>query len=170
MPIDGPPEPFSGDYYVPDPDAAIRGAVVQEARMVNTLVSDSQIAMKIPQCFSGALEPLPIPADPLYVLPNSRFVVSSKTSVGTLANMMVAGFQVLCPNGTEVVTDAARVRIAVNIPGTLEFKVKFFKQSESEILVAVRRDSGDWFAFIQIYSSIKKYLRQHGIDVEVIGF
>ena len=170
MPIDGPPEPVSGDYYVADADEAIRGAVVHEARSLNTLVADSQIPVKIPQCFTGDLDALPLPQDPLYVLPNSRFVVSSKTPVGSLANMMVAGFQVLCPNGTEVVTDAVRMRIAVTIPGTLEFKVKFFKESRDQILVAIRRDSGDWFAFIQIYSSIKKYLHQHGIDVEVIGF
>jgi hypothetical protein len=170
MPIDGAPEPFSGDYYVTEADTSIRGAVVHEGRTLNTLVADNQIAVKIPQSFTGGLEPPPLPQDPLYVFPNSRFLVSPQAGVGPLANLMVAGFQVLCPNGTEVVTDDSRMRIAVIIPGTLEFKVKFFKNSDDQILVTIRRDSGDWFAFIQIYSSIKKYLRQHGIDVEVIGF
>jgi hypothetical protein len=170
MPIDKPPEPLSGDYYVADQETAVRGAVVHDSRTLNAVTADSQIAVKIPQCFTGKLDAPPLPVDPLYVLPKSRFIVNSGETVVELANLMVAGFQVLCPNGTEVATDANRMRIALTVPGTVELKVKFFRESQNRILVAIRRDSGDWFAFIQIYSSIKKYLRQHGIDVEVIGF
>ena len=170
MSLDKPPEPFSGDYYVQVQDVSVRGAVVHSGHSLSAMSIESQTAVKIPQSFTSDADALPFPKDPLYVLPKSRFVVPSQTPIAHLGNLIVAGFQAVCPNGTEIVTDVARMRISVNIPGTLDFKVKFFKDEDDQRIVAVRRDCGDWFAFIQIYSAIKKFLREQGVQIETIGF
>ena len=170
MPFENPPEPFSGEYYVADTENAVRGAVIHQGHSMAAMRIDSETAVKVRDTFPSYVDSIPLPSDPLYVLPKSRFAVGSLTPVGQVGNLIAAGFQTLCPNGTQIVTDIARMRIAVTIPGTLEFKVKFFKDEAGHHIVAVRRDSGDWFAFIQIYLAIKKFLREQGVHVEAIGF
>jgi hypothetical protein len=99
----------------------------------------------------------------MYVLPRCRFFVRSVTGAAALANLIYSILQSLCPAGTELKTDAQRMKISVLIPGTLDFKVKVFETGNSEeFLVVVRRDAGDWFVFIQLYSAIKKQVRPNG--------
>jgi hypothetical protein len=165
MSFDKPPGPFNGDFYVPDADTSVRGAILREARAVDSVMTDSARAtMKIPHSFIDSCTALPVPTDPLYVMPKTRFVAKSSMDAASLGNMILQGLHSLCPANAEISTDMKRMRISVIIPGTLNFKVKLF--AESHLLVAIRRDNGDWFIFIQIYSSIKKFLRLNGVEIE----
>ena len=170
MPLDKPPEPFDGDYYIAGRDEAIRGTTVHDSRPLDAMVEETPVHVKIPYSFTSGCSATPLPTDPMYVMPRSRFTVRYSGDVSSLANLILSGLQRLCPTSTEVAADISRMRISVIIPGTLEFKVKFFADTQdNQTIVAIRRDSGDWFIFIQIYSSIKKFLRQNGVDIEAVG-
>lgn len=170
MSLDKAPAPFESDYYVAETGESVRGAVVHQPRTLDASTVQSGPLAKIPQTFADNCIAQALPTDHLYVHPRSRFAVRSSQSAAALGNMLVAGLQSLCPAGTEIRTDSDRMKISVEIPGTLDFKVKFFRSTGSSHIVSIRRDSGDWFIFIQIYSSIKKFLRQNGVDLETIGF
>lgn len=170
MPLDKPPEPFNGDYYIAGRDEAIRGTTVHDSRPLDAMVGDTPVDVKIPHSFTSGCSAITLPTDPMYVMPRSRFAVRSTGDVSSLANLVLSGLQRLCPTSAEVAADISRMRISVLIPGTVEFKVKFFVDpQQSKTIVAIRRDSGDWFIFIQIYSSIKKFLRLNGVDIEAVG-
>ena len=169
------PGPFETDYYAGNwYESSVRGGVFvhHSSAAIDSVSSPLDHIAKIPQLFSNSTckAPPPKPVDPCYVFPRSHFSVGSVTSVADLGNSILFVLQSLCPLGTEFRTDPDRVKISVLIPGTLDFKVKLFGTNNSEeFLVAVRRDSGDWFVFIQLYSAIKKKLvrQQHNSGMRV---
>ena len=170
MPLDKPPAPFESDYYVADSAEPVRGAVVQQSRTLDTSAVQSGVLAKIPQSFADSCIAQSLPTDPLYVHPRSRFAVCSNQSAAELGNLLMSSLQSLCPAGALIRANSERMKISVEIPGTLDFKVKLFRSEKHGHIVTVRRDSGDWFIFIQLYSAIKKFLRQNGVDLETIGF
>ena len=167
MSFDKVPAPFSTDFYA-DEAEGVRGAVVNNQRVLD--ISGIPVTLsKIPQPFVSHTAPPLLPADPMYVLPRTRFFVSGWESSAILANSILTALQGLCPQGCNFRTDIPRMKISVEIAGTLDFKVKLFQTTNGQLMVVIRRDSGDWFMFIQLYSAIKKYLRTNaGLTIEAV--
>ena len=167
MPFDKAPAPFNTDYYVSNGDDAVRGAVVHGVRSIHSASVQQQMASKIPQSFDDNCVSRELPDDPMYVLPRTRFTVEGEASSAALGNLIVTALRSLCPADTALTTDHVRMKVSVVIPGTLDFKVKLFREDNGHHMVVVRRDSGDWFVFIQLYSAIKKWLRSSpGLTIE----
>ena len=136
-------------------------------RTLDVTALATPLSSKIHTQFGDDLVAPHVPVDPMYVMPRSRFSVADAPSSSSLANSILAALHRLCPQGAELRTDDNRVKISVVIPGTLDFKIKLFQSDNGRLLVAVRRDSGDWFVFIQLYSALKKYLRTvSGLTIE----
>lgn len=163
MQQDKAPGPLEGDFYAWGLSDSVRGGRLEQARAIDSFSAPRERITKFPQTFADVCTAPAEPTDVLYVQPRTHFYVRSVSSVSQVANSILFILQSLCPAGTELKTDSQRMKISVLIPGTLDFKVKLFATSNSEeFLVAVRRDSGDWFVFIQLYASIKKQLRLNG--------
>lgn len=164
--IDRAPEPFDTDYYALNPDHAVRGTAVHSGRFVDFSVSTIEQPSKVPHFFDGRCVAPNIPSDPLYVFARTKFTVNSE-SVSVLANAILTGLQTLCPRDTMLETDPSRMKISILIPGTLDVKVKIFQNSNTgSYMVLCRRDSGDWFVFMQVFLAIKKHLGSQGFHVE----
>jgi hypothetical protein len=165
MPLEKAPEPFNADYYVSDNDAT-RGAMMHATRVLEVPTVTSHAA-KIPQQFvSSSLAP-PLPSDPMYVFPRTRFFVLDPPSHVSVANQIVATLHAISPQSSQIRTDARKLKVSVEVPGILDFKVKLFTVDNGSLMVVVRRDSGDWFMFIQLFSALKKHLRE-SMTIETI--
>jgi hypothetical protein len=167
MSSDKAPAPFDTDFYVNDQEEGVRGSVLHAERIFDVKAAHQPLAAKIPHAFAAKILAPPVPSDPMYVFPRSRFHINESVSAPSVANTILTALQGLCPQGCQLSTDSHRVKISVLIPGTLDFKIKLFQCEDRRLLVVVRRDSGDWFMFMQLYSAIKKHLRtQFGLIVE----
>lgn len=161
------PAPLDTDHYALNPDLSIRGTTVHSGRFLD--ISDRNVhqTSKVSHLFDDRCIAPRVPSDPLYVLPRTKFTVKFESSAG-LGNAIIVGLKSLCPAIAELKLDATRMKISVLIPGTLDLKVKIFEELEHSgvYMVVCRRDSGDWFVLMQVFSAIKKYLRSHGMHVE----
>ena len=160
------PAPFNADYYAVNPDVHLRGTAVHSGRFVDFSTTQLDNPSKVSHVFDDSCFAPNIPSDPLYVLPRTKFTVNSE-SLSELATSILVGLQTLCPADTVLKTDKTKMKISVMVPGTLDVKVKILAtESRNTYLVTCRRDSGDWFVFMQVFLAVKKYLRNQGTHVE----
>ncbi len=157
--LDKPPAPLNTDFYASDHGDSVRGAAVMVGEAIDIRTVRSQVQSKVSQRFDSDCVVPNVPTDPLYVLPRSRFTVHD--SRGTfVANSIVEGLRMVCPVDAAIEVNRSKMKVTILIPNSLDLKIKMFSTGD-DLLVTFRRDSGDWFVFIHIFSAIKKYLRNN---------
>jgi len=157
--LDKPPAPLNTDFYASDHADSHRGAAVRIVEAIDVRATSGHIQSKVSQSFDSDCVVPTVPTDPLYVLPRSRFTVHD--SRGTfVANSIVEGLRMVCPVDAAIEVNRARMKVSILIPNSLDLKIKMFACGD-DLLVTFRRDSGDWFVFIHIFSAVKKYLRNN---------
>jgi hypothetical protein len=164
--LDKAPAPFNTDYYVVNNDETVRGTAVQVNHSIDVQSTSFRRQQKVSHNFVDQSAVPNIPTDPLYVLPRSRFTVHHSNG-SEVANSIFEGLRAVCPDDTVLTAHQSQAKISVMIPNNLDLKVKMYKNQNGDIVVTFRRDSGDWFVFIHIFSAVKKYLRNNsGMSIE----
>ncbi len=150
------PAPFEADYYIIEEDTQVRGAQVQNTTrpLLGLAEIGDHASSKVLNIFDRCCILPYTPSDPLYVLPGSKFTLSNISGVD-VANRILSILRDSCPSSAMISTNIARMRITVQIDGRLDMKIKLFKHIVDGVLVACRRDAGDWFAFHRIYMQLK---------------
>jgi hypothetical protein len=163
--LDKPPAPLSTDFYAHEATDSVRGAAVRVGEVINIPLTSSRSLSKVPQKFDTDCVAPDVPADPLYVLPRSKFTVHAKRA-DVVANSILDGLLSVSPADAIINVQPSKMKVSILIPNSLDMKIKLFA-CDGDLLATFRRDSGDWFVFIHIFSAIKKYLRNNcGLSVE----
>jgi hypothetical protein len=157
--LDKPPAPLNTDFYATDNSDSIRGTAVRVGEAIDVHVSRAQLLSKVPHKFDNHCAAPSIPSDPLYVLPRSKYTVHDSRAA-FIGNAIVEALRLVSPVDATLEVNAAKMKVSVLIPSSLDMKIKMFASGD-DTLVTFRRDSGDWFVFIHIFSAIKKYLRHN---------
>jgi hypothetical protein len=164
--LDKAPAPFNTDYYVVNNDETVRGTAVHMIHTIDAQAASFRPATKVSHNSVDQCVVPTLPTDPLYVLPRSRFTVHKATGT-QVANSIFEGLRSICPVETVLNAHLSKAKISVLIPNSLDLKIKMYMGDNGDIIVTFRKDSGDWFVFIHIFSAIKKYFRNNsGMSIE----
>ena len=155
--LDKPPAPLNTDFYASNHSDSVRGVAVRVGEVIDIRTTNAHALSKVSQRFDSHCVVPNVPADPLYVLPRSRFTVHDSRG-SFVANSIVEGLRMVCPVDAAIEVNPSRMKVSIMIPNSLDMKIKMFTSGD-DLLVTFRRDSGDWSVYIHIFSAIKKYLR-----------
>jgi hypothetical protein len=157
--LDKPPAPFNTDFYAHESTDSVRGAAIRVGEVIDIHLASSHAVSKVPHRFDTDCVVPNVPADPLYVLPRSKFTVHDHCG-SRVANSIIDGLRLVSPADAVINVEPSKMKVSILIPNSLDMKIKLFA-CDGDLLVTFRRDSGDWFVFIHIFSAIKKYLRNN---------